>query len=155
MHHARGCQGAAERACDHRQRHHGRQRRQASLAEHALRLLRFHFRLDALVIPGAVARRHDQDLARLARRVGLGGIGSFNLGSFNLGRFELGVLGSTALRRDQIGRFDLGQGFRGFLGRRRLARRIGCVGNGRPGADGSGFAAGRLGLLFTHVRILQ
>ena len=75
MHHARGRQGAAERARYRRQRHHGRQRRQPPLAEHSLRLLGFHFRLDALAVPVALAGRHDHDLARGARRVGLGGIG--------------------------------------------------------------------------------
>ena len=45
-------------------------------------------------------------------------LGSFNLGSFNLGSFNLGCVRSwalLALRGNQIGRFDLGHGLRGFL----------------------------------------
>ena len=92
---------------------------------------------------------------------GLGGVGllsfspwSFSLGSFSLVSSSFGRVhpGGFALSGHQIGRFDLGRGLQGFLRRRRLVSRIGRIGNRRPGADGTGFTAGWLGLLFAHVR---
>ena len=50
------------------------------LAEHSLRLLGFHFRLNALVVPVRSPDDMIMILPGRARRVGLGGIGSFNLG---------------------------------------------------------------------------
>ena len=158
---ASGCQRATQRTRHRRQRHHSGHRSESCACR---------------AIPGrrilgvgadAFARRHDRhiagearhfrlygiDLGRLSRRrldlrrLHLDGIhlGSVCLGSVTLGR--VGLRRGLFLLGREFRRLDLGCGHYRFIRRRHVRR-------GRPGAEGSGFTAGGLGLLIAHVRIL-
>ncbi len=109
----------------------------------------------------AVAGRHDHHLAGEARRFRLHGVdlGSLSLwelrpsAASSLGRVHLGVRPPWV--RPALGEVAScsGASFGASTSAAAVTGSPGCrrVGSGRPGAEGSGFTAGGLGLLFAHV----
>jgi hypothetical protein len=122
MRQARGRQRATERACQCRQCDNRGKGRDPALAEHSLVRLGFRFRTNIVMGPGAITCRHDHDPAGRARRVDLGriarrrmNVGGVNLMSISFGRVQFRGFGGWALLRHQLGGFDLGRSWRGFL----------------------------------------
>ena len=109
----RGRQRAAERARHRRQRHHGRQRRRAGACRTCRNPARMPLRRRRRrAVPGAVAGRHDHDLAGSARRFrpcgfDFGALGSFRLGGIGLGRIHLDGTDGCALFGHQGGNSTL------------------------------------------------